>query len=312
MAAQSSLFSWLAQSYQCHAAVICLTGQPSYSSLWEIRAFPPLLAEQHSGNKKSVVKGCWHLKFKDPPSEKNSTGFLIASISLSIALQPIRDQGKALNFSLPLPSTTSAAWAEWEMTLALLFFSCCFPKIILMKGHGWMSRKNYCPDLQWNFPSFWQPRSGPGEFWSLPSPGQLWDFLVFKGVPVLPLRSLVIFFSSGILSANIRNRIIRTHEDIIEGLKVRMFRRLLPKYWEASYINFLKTEQYKISNTENNPAEDKGPITVYCIVKKKYFNSFYHPELSFEDSGSNGRLPSCSREFQISSQLNSKSWFSWE
>lgn len=109
MIAQSRLFSWLTQSYQCPAAVIYLTGQPTYSSRWEIRTLPPLLAEQHSGSKKSIVKGCWHLKFKDPPTAKKFTGFLIAGIFLSIALQLLRDQGKALNLSLPLPSTTSAA-----------------------------------------------------------------------------------------------------------------------------------------------------------------------------------------------------------
>lgn len=34
-----------------------------------------------------------------------------------------------------------------------------------------------------------------------------------------------------------------------------------------------------MSNTGNNPVEDKGAITLYCLVKKKYFRSFYHLEI---------------------------------
>lgn len=167
MVAQSRLFSWLTQSYQCHAAVICLTGQPTYSSQWEIRTLPPLLAEQHSGNKKTVVKGCWHLNFKDPPTKKKQKkkpqDFSLLAYPCLLPCNLSGTRAKLWTSAFPSGAQLLQPEMMRDDTGSAFPPPYCFPKIILMKGHGWMSSRKYCPDLQWKFPSFCQPSSGPGE-----------------------------------------------------------------------------------------------------------------------------------------------------
>lgn len=143
MIAQSRLFSWLPRSHQCHTVVIRLTGQSAYSSLWESRCLLPLLAEEHSGNKKSVVRDRWHLLSKDPPDAKKQ--------AFSLPAYPCLLSCSLAETSAKLWSSVFLSWTQvlqpelnerWHWLCFFFFFPCCFPKVILMKGHRWTSRKS--------------------------------------------------------------------------------------------------------------------------------------------------------------------------